>query len=124
MDASLYALIIISTVIITTMVVLVLGVLSGQMATFHRLSEESRNKAKEVDEKQSAFLRHMHIESKKDSRETKRLLEKIEETNSNIEETNSNMEETNAQLRQISKENSVYLRMIFERVDKPNELEG
>jgi len=92
------------------MVVLVLGVLSGQMATFHRLSEESRNKAKEADEKQSAFLRHMHIESKKDSRETKRLLEKIEETNS--------------ELRQISKENSVYLRMIFERVDKPEELEG
>ena len=110
MDTNLYTLIIISSIVIIAIIILGVGMISGQMATFYRLSEQSRMKAKEADEKQSAFLRHMHIESKKDSRESKRLL--------------AELKENTTELRQINKDNAIYLRMIFERVDKPEELEG
>ncbi|MES0488392.1 MAG: hypothetical protein ABUK01_00265 [Leptospirales bacterium] len=114
MDASLYMVAVVSGIFIVLLIILVLGILSGQMATFHRLSEqsrkESRKQSREADEKQSSFLRHMHIESKKDSRQTERLLERIEQGN--------------AELRQMNKDNAIYLRMIFERVDKPEEFEA
>ena len=54
-------------------------------------------------------MQYMQIESKKDSRETQRIIDRMEK----------NSEKNIAFLNQVHKDNSVFLRMIFERVDKP-----
>ena len=65
-------------------------------AVLHRLSEKSR---KEDNKEMQSFLRHMHIESQKNTREVQRIMAIGEKT---------------------LQDNALFLRMIFERVDKPD----
>jgi len=81
-------------VVIFAILTFVITFIVGEV--LHRISERSRR----ADNKEmQSFLQHMHIESQKNTREVERILASSEKT---------------------LQDNALFLRMIFERVDKPD----
>jgi len=139
---------IIEVAVILSVITVVFGIL------FHR----SDLAQKKIDDEQRAFLRHMHIESVKNSKEVQRMIdegnertdrlieesrertdrlveesrertdrliiESRERTDRLIEEGRKEARRIDEEWRKLNKENSLFLRRIFEIVDDPEKDQG
>jgi hypothetical protein len=76
--------------------IIIIGVINSQMLKIEKQRKEDHAISQ-------SFLRHMHIESLKNSRKAMRILNGVQKTN---------------------EDNAIFLRMIFERVDKPPQSDG
>jgi predicted PurR-regulated permease PerM len=101
MDSNTITLMIIAAILAISSV----SIISVQLISFFRWSENSR---KDSDERMASFLRHMHIESQKNSKEVQRMI-------------NKNHEEATRIINEMRKDTSIILGQIFERVDEPPE---
>jgi len=104
MEINIYTLFILSFIGVSVFLALTTSITIGAVNFRMAALEKTR---REDDERMSSFMRYAHVESQKSRKEAARILAEIQQTN--------------RELKQINKDNSIYLHRIFEIVDDPED---